>query len=148
MLALPPAVLIAIAAVTAAIPTIIFLMTIGAPFFRTWLKEHVKKQELERLHNALRGAATVVSAIAKETAGFTLDDGFGQILDLAANEVGKALLEKYPAEAAAYMGALHADERRPDLKLGTDVRAKDVPAAIKRASKAANSGGSSTAVPT
>lgn len=118
MLSLPPALLIALAAVSAVIPTVIVLLTLGAPFLRTWLKGHVRKQELQRLHDSLRGAASVVSFVAKETKGFKVDDGIAEILSLASAEVGKALVEKYGKEAVSYALALHADERRPDINLG------------------------------
>jgi hypothetical protein len=126
MTTLPPIVLIAIAAASAAIPAILVLMTVGAPFLRTWLKGHVKKQELQRLHDSLRGAASVVSFVAKETKGFTLDDGIAEILSLASAEVGKALVEKYGKEAVSYVLALHADERRPDIEIGEVKSAKEL----------------------
>lgn len=115
--------LAALAFLGAAIPVTITLLTIGAPFLRTWLQNHVRQQELQRLHNSLRGAAAVVSMVAKETKGFTLDDGIAQILVLSANEVGRAYVEKYGKEAVAYALALHADDRRKDIHLGDSNRA-------------------------
>lgn len=131
LLALPPAILIALATFVAAVPTILILINIGGPYLRAWLKEHVRKQELQKLHDSLRGTCVVVSAIAKATVGFDADDGIAAILDGVTKEVGLALLEKYPNEAAAYVGALHADERRPELKPLGKIEPHEVPNAIQ-----------------
>lgn len=139
-----PILLAVIAAVSAAVPTILLLISVGAPQLRAWLKAHVRRQELERLHAAISGAAVVVAAIAKQTPGFTLDDGIAQILAQVSAEVGKALVEKYGKEAVHYIAALDADERRPDIRVGPSTPPKQVPEVIRRASAAFTS---SAAVP-
>jgi hypothetical protein len=107
-------VLIAIGIATTALLTI---LSAGAPLIRQVLKAQLAKAELERLRCALKGAAVVVSAIVKSTPT-PVDDALARVLDLAEQEVGRALIEKYGDQARAYVAALHADKEIPSVNLG------------------------------
>lgn len=119
-----PVVLAIIAGLSAAIPVVIMAIKVGGPFAGEWLKAHLAKGDLQRLHASLKGAAVVVSGFAKTTPGFALDDGFAEVLNLAADEVGRALVEKYGVQASSYVAALHADPEMSKVHLGEgDLRA-------------------------
>lgn len=129
-----PVLLAIIAGLSAAIPVVIAAIKIGGPFAREWLKAHLAKNELQRLHASLRGAAVVVSGFAKTTPGFVVDDGFGQALSFAADEVGIALVEKYGVQSLSYLAALHADPEVSKVHLGEgDLRASLAAAKAKLA---------------
>lgn len=124
-----PILLAIIAGASAAIPILIAVINVGGPFGREWLKNHVEKQQLQRLHDSLRGVAKIVSAVAAQTPGFKLDDGFAMLLDVLAIEVGKAVVEKYGSSAIVYAATLHADAGLPQFNLG----AGEVNSALKNA---------------
>lgn len=131
-----PVLLAIIAGLTAAIPIVITAIKVGGPFAGAWLKAHLAKDDLQRLHASLKGVAVVVSGFAKTTPGFTVDDGFALALDMAADEVGRAIVEKYGVQALSYVAALHADPDVSKVHLGEgDLRASFTAAKAKLVSK-------------
>lgn len=116
-----------------AIPILAAATTAVAPHVRRLLVVKLEEQELRRLHAALKGASSVVSAVAKVTDGFTLDDGIARVLELATAEVGKAVIEKHRKTAIAMIAAIHTDRRRPDIDLGPATDVKSIPSVIRTA---------------
>lgn len=104
-----PMLLAALAALAAAIPTIIFALGVLLPILRPWVKEHVSAMNRERLFRATKGAYVIVAEIARQTAGTTLDDGLAEVLRLVSNELGATLTDDQKRLVTHFALSMHAD---------------------------------------
>lgn len=129
---MPPWILAAIAALSAAIPTLIALLVLVAPTMRRWLAANVDKATRERLFLATRGAFFIVADIASKTPGFLLDDGIAKVLEIVSSEI-KATLGRDPSaeelRAARHIAVtMSADPNMPgNLGTGSPIAALALP---------------------
>lgn len=120
---MPPALLAAIAFLTAAVPTIILVAKIGSPFLRTWLDLHTSAADAEKLKTALANAYAIVAKVADATPGFALDDGLATALGIVAKELeavkGRPMTAAEKDKARIALLSMHANDA-VDGHLGAD----------------------------